>query len=42
VGTDYPMAMGDFGSVEKVRALDLSFADRELILGGNAEFALQL
>jgi aminocarboxymuconate-semialdehyde decarboxylase len=42
VGTDYPMAMGDFESVDKVNALDLSSAERELILGGNAMRALNL
>ena len=42
IGTDYPMGMGDFGAVEKVEALDLLSVDRELILGGNAAFALQL
>ena len=42
IGTDYPMAMGDFGCVDKVNALDLSPADRELILGGNALHALKL
>jgi aminocarboxymuconate-semialdehyde decarboxylase len=42
IGTDYPMGMGDFGSVEKVGALNLATVDRELILGGNAAFALQL
>ena len=42
VGTDYPMAMGDFESVSKVRQLDLADADREKILGGNAARALNL
>jgi aminocarboxymuconate-semialdehyde decarboxylase len=42
VGTDYPMAMGDFDSVRKVKALKLSDADRELVLGGNATRALNL
>jgi aminocarboxymuconate-semialdehyde decarboxylase len=42
VGTDYPMAMGDFDSVQKVKDLDLSFTERELILGGNAALALNL
>jgi aminocarboxymuconate-semialdehyde decarboxylase len=42
VGTDYPMAMGDFESVAKVMRLDLSVAQRELILGGNAKKALPL
>jgi aminocarboxymuconate-semialdehyde decarboxylase len=42
IGTDYPMAMGDFESVAKVRDLELSTAERELILGGNAARALNL
>ena len=42
VGTDYPMAMGDFDSVRKVKQLDLSVAERELVLGGNAARALNL
>jgi aminocarboxymuconate-semialdehyde decarboxylase len=42
VGTDYPMAMGDFESVSKVKQLDLADADREKILGGNAARALNL
>jgi predicted TIM-barrel fold metal-dependent hydrolase len=36
VGTDFPMAMGDFKPVANVKELDLSIAERELILGGNA------
>jgi aminocarboxymuconate-semialdehyde decarboxylase len=42
VGTDYPMAMGDFEPVRKVKQLDLADADREKILGGNAARALNL
>jgi len=42
VGTDYPMAMGDFESVRKVKDLNLSDAERGLILGGNAARALKL
>ena len=42
VGTDYPMAMGDFGSVRKVKDLKLADAERELILSGNAARALNL
>jgi aminocarboxymuconate-semialdehyde decarboxylase len=42
IGTDYPMAMGDFEAVSKVKALDLSTAQRELILGGNAARALNM
>ena len=40
--TDYPMAMGDFQSVEKVRQLDISEESRKQILGGNAARALNL
>jgi len=36
------MAMGDFEPVAKVKKLDLSTAERELILGGNAARALSL
>ena len=42
VGTDYPMAMGDFDSVAKVMQLELSDAQRGQILGGNAARALNL
>ncbi|HSK29544.1 MAG TPA: amidohydrolase family protein [Candidatus Limnocylindria bacterium] len=42
IGTDYPMAMGDFDSVNKVKNLTLPDAERELILGGNAVRALKL
>ena len=42
IGTDYPMAMGDFDSVNKVTELELSDAQRQQILGGNAKMALQL
>ena len=42
IGTDYPMAMGDFGSVGKVMQLDVSETERAQILGGNAARALGL
>lgn len=42
IGTDYPMAMGDFDSVQKVMQLDLPAAERELILGDNAARALKI
>ena len=42
VGTDYPMAMGDFDCVQKVKDLQLSNAERDLILGANAAQALKL
>lgn len=40
IGTDYPMAMGDFEPVKKVVQLDLPAAQRELILGANAMQAI--
>ena len=42
IGTDYPMAMGDFEPVRQVKDLNLPDAERELILGGNAARALNL
>lgn len=42
VGTDYPMAMGDFQSVDKIRRLELSEESQQQILGGNAMRALGL
>jgi len=42
IGTDYPMAMGDFEAVRKIKDLHLSDAERELVLGGNAARALNL
>ena len=42
IGTDYPMAMGDFDSVNKIMQLALSDSQRAEILGDNAKKALQL
>jgi aminocarboxymuconate-semialdehyde decarboxylase len=42
MGTDYPMAMGDFAQVKKVTDLALSDAERALVLGGNAKKALNI
>ena len=42
IGTDYPMAMGDFDSVDKVMQLALSDDDRADILGANAKKALHV
>jgi len=42
IGTDYPMAMGDFDCVRKVKALQLPDIERDLVLGGNAARALNL
>jgi aminocarboxymuconate-semialdehyde decarboxylase len=42
LGTDYPMAMGDFAPVQKVEALGLGEEERKFVLGGNAARALGL
>ena len=42
IGTDYPMAMGDFKPVRKIQQLNLSEAERGQILGANAARALNL
>ena len=42
IGTDYPMAMGDFESVNKINQLNLSDKERSQVLGGNAARALNL
>jgi aminocarboxymuconate-semialdehyde decarboxylase len=42
IGTDYPMAMGDFEPVEKIKQLDVSEEERSQILGGNAAKALKV
>jgi len=42
MGTDYPMAMGDFEPVKKLAEIDLTAAERELILGQNGLQALGL
>jgi aminocarboxymuconate-semialdehyde decarboxylase len=42
IGTDYPMAMGDFDPIGKVDALKLPDTDRRLLLGTNAAQALKL
>lgn len=42
IGTDYPMAMGDFDAVSKTMAIEVTDAEREQILGGNAALALNL
>jgi aminocarboxymuconate-semialdehyde decarboxylase len=42
IGTDYPMAMGDFESVQKITQLNLSSAERDQVLGANAARALNL
>jgi aminocarboxymuconate-semialdehyde decarboxylase len=42
IGTDNPMAMGDFDCVRKVKALQLPDIERDLVLGGNAARALNL
>jgi aminocarboxymuconate-semialdehyde decarboxylase len=42
IGTDYPMAMGDFAAVGKLRQVDVTDAEREMMLGDNAARALGL
>ena len=42
IGTDYPMAMGDFDPVAKISEVKLSAEDQELVLGANAKQALKL
>jgi aminocarboxymuconate-semialdehyde decarboxylase len=42
IGTDYPMAMGDFAPVQKIEQLNLSPAERGQLLGANAARALNL
>ena len=42
IGTDYPMAMGDFAPVAKIKELDLLTEERDLVLGGNAARALNM
>jgi len=40
IGTDYPMAMGDFDPVARIAQLDISADERRAILEGNAARAL--
>jgi aminocarboxymuconate-semialdehyde decarboxylase len=42
VGTDYPMAMGDFEPVRKIDSLTLTDEERSQVLGANATRALNL
>jgi len=42
IGTDYPMAMGDFEPIQKITQLSLSEAARDQVLGANAARALNL
>jgi aminocarboxymuconate-semialdehyde decarboxylase len=42
VGTDYPMAMGDFEPVRKINSLNLTGQERSQVLGANAARALNL
>jgi aminocarboxymuconate-semialdehyde decarboxylase len=41
LGSDYPYDMGMMDCVRQVRALDISQADRDTILGGHAAVILQ-
>ena len=42
IGTDYPMAMGDFEPVQKIKELKISEQERSQVLGANAVKAIQL
>ena len=42
IGTDYPMAMGDFEPVRKINELNLTDEERSQILGDNAARVLNL
>jgi aminocarboxymuconate-semialdehyde decarboxylase len=42
IGTDYPMPMGDFEPVGKIKQLNLSAEEQSQMLGGNAVKALHL
>jgi aminocarboxymuconate-semialdehyde decarboxylase len=42
IGTDYPMAMGDFDPVGRVKELKISAEERARVLGGNAAKAIKL
>jgi aminocarboxymuconate-semialdehyde decarboxylase len=42
IGTDYPMAMGDFEPVQKIKLLNLTEQERSQVLGSNAVRALNL
>jgi aminocarboxymuconate-semialdehyde decarboxylase len=42
MGTDYPMAMGDFEPVRKIDSLSLTDQERSQVLGVNAARALNL
>jgi predicted TIM-barrel fold metal-dependent hydrolase len=42
VGTDYPYDLGDWNSAKKVSQLDISEADKLLMLEGNAKRLLRI
>jgi aminocarboxymuconate-semialdehyde decarboxylase len=42
MGTDYPMAMGDFEPINKLAQANLTVTERELVLGQNSLRALAL
>ncbi len=42
IGTDYPMGMGDFEPVKKIMDLNLTEPQRALVLGANAQKALNI
>jgi aminocarboxymuconate-semialdehyde decarboxylase len=42
VGTDYPYDLGDWNAAKKVEQLDISEADKILLLEGNAKKLLRI
>lgn len=42
IGTDYPMAMGDFDPVGRIKELKISDGERSQVLGSNAAQAIKL
>jgi aminocarboxymuconate-semialdehyde decarboxylase len=42
IGTDYPMAMGDFDPVGRIKELKISDGERSRVSGGNAAQAIKL
>jgi len=42
IGSDYPMAMGDFDPVGRIKELKISDGERSQVLGGNAAQAIKL
>jgi aminocarboxymuconate-semialdehyde decarboxylase len=42
VGTDYPYDLGDWDAAKKIEQLDISEADKLLLLEGNAKRLLRI